>query len=367
MTAATYAYESLRDFATVLGEKVGLPGDRARTQGEILLEADLMGHTTHGLALLPGLLESIESGAIRACGEPEVLSDHGSTVFWDANSLPGTWLLSRAIGEARKRVASHPVVTFVLRNMSHIAALGAYVRRATDHGLVITIMNSDPGMRTVVPAGGKEGQLAPNPLGFGYPTDGEPVLIDISTSSVANGWVRRWNAQGRRLPGKWLQDVDGNVTDDPAVLFGNPPGAMLPLGGLDLGHKGFALSLMVDALTTGLSGIGRASKPASRGTPVFLQLIDPNAFAGIEAFKGETSFLAQACRSSRPRAGIATVRMPGDSALARRRVQLQNGVELYPSIMPDLSAWADRFGIRLPAPRGTNRAAKPRDRLASPE
>jgi L-lactate dehydrogenase len=350
MTAATYAYEALRDFATDLGEKSGLPRDWSTTQAEILLEADLMGHTTHGLALLSGLLKSVESGAIRASGEPEVLSDHGSTVFWEANSLPGTWLLTRAIGEARKRVGSHPVVTFVLQNMSHIAALGAYLHQATDHGLVITIMNSDPGMRTVVPAGGKEGQLAPNPLAFGYPTDGEPVLIDISTSSVANGWVRRWNTQGRRLPGKWLQDVDGNVTDDPAVLFGNPPGTMLPLGGLDLGHKGFALSLMVDALTTGLSGMGRASKPVGGGTPVFLQLIDPNGFAGVESFKRETSFLAQACRSSRPRAGIAAVRMPGDTALARRRAQLKKGVELYPSIMPDLRAWADRFGVIPPVP-----------------
>jgi LDH2 family malate/lactate/ureidoglycolate dehydrogenase len=351
MTAAIYAYEALRDFAAALGEKAGLPRDRSKTQAEILLEADLMGHTTHGLALLPGLLKSVESGAMQTTGEPEVLSDHGSSVFWDGKSLPGTWLLTRAIGEARQRLASHPVVTFLLRNMSHIAALGAYLRQATDHGLVITIMNSDPGMRTVVPAGGKDAQLAPNPLAFGYPTDGEPILIDISTSSVANGWVRRWNAQGRRLPGKWLQGPDGIVTDDPAVLFGNPPGTMLPLGGLDLGHKGFALSLMVDALTTGLSGMGRASKPAGGGTPVFLQLINPDAFAGIDAFKGETGFLAQACRASRPRPGTAAVRMPGDAALARRRAQLENGVELYPSIMPDLMAWTDRFGIIPPAPR----------------
>src|SRR5262245_2881142 len=244
MTAATYAYESLCKFTAALGEKAGLPADRARTQAEVLLEADLIAHPTHGLALLPGLLKAIESGAIRSTGEPQVLSDRGSTVFWDAGSLPGTWLLTRAIAAARERVASHPVVTFVLQNMSHIGALGAYLRQATDHGLVIMIMNSDPGMRTVAPAGAKEGQLAPNPLAFGYPTDGGPILIDISTSSVANGWVRRWNAEGRRLPGKWLQDVEGNVTDNPAVLFGPPPGTMLPLGGLELGHKGFAMGLM---------------------------------------------------------------------------------------------------------------------------
>ena len=163
MKATTYDYEALCAFATALGERVGLPPDRARMQSEILLEADLMGHTTHGLALLPGLLKAIESGAIRAVGEPEVLSDRGSTVLWDANALPGTWLLCRAITEASARIQTHPVVTFVMRSMSHIGALGAYLRQATEHGLMITIMNSDPGMRTVAPAGGMEGQLAPNP------------------------------------------------------------------------------------------------------------------------------------------------------------------------------------------------------------
>jgi LDH2 family malate/lactate/ureidoglycolate dehydrogenase len=352
MTATTYDYEALCAFATALGESVGLPPDRARMQSEILLEADLMGHTTHGLALLPGLLKAIETGAIRAMGEPEVLSDRGSAVFWDANSLPGTWLLSRAITEASARIRTHPVVTFVMRSMSHIGALGAYLRQATERGLMITIMNSDPGMRTVAPAGGMEGQLAPNPLAFGYPTDGDPILIDISTSSVANGWVRRWSAEARRLPGKWLQDADGNVTDDPATLFGNPAGTMLPLGGLELGHKGFALSLMVDAITTGLSGAGRAAKSPSEGTPVFLQLIDPKAFGGEEAFRRETGFLAKACRSSRPRAGVAAVKMPGDTALARRRAQLEKGVELYESIMPALTPWADKFKITPPAPMG---------------
>src|SRR5947208_466994 len=255
-----------------------------------------MGHTTHGLAMLPGFLKSIESGAIRAKGEPEIILDRGSTMLWDARTLPGTWIVSRAINEGAGRAAHHGVVTIVIRNTAHIAALGAYLRRATTQGFMILIANSDPSMRTVAPAGAREAQLAPNPLAFGYPTEGEPILIDISTSSVANGWVRRWNAEGRRLPHSWLQDAGGNLTDDPAVLFGDPPGTMLPLGGLDLGHKGFALGLIVEVLTTGLSGIGRADKPAGGSAPVFLQVIDPGAFAGADALKREASWLAEACR-----------------------------------------------------------------------
>lgn len=352
-----YSYGSLMELVATLGTKVGLPADRARTQAEVLLEGDLMGHTTHGLALLPGMLSGLEAGAIRATGEPIKLSDRGSAIVWDADRLPGTWLLTEAISEARRRITQHPVVTIVLKRMSHIAALGAYLRQATDHGFVISIMNSDPSMRTVVPAGAMEPQLAANPLAFGYPTDSDPVLIDISTSSVANGWVRRWDAEKKKLPGKWLLDASGNPSDDPGVLFGSPAGAMLPLGGLELGHKGFAMGLMVEVLTAGLSGLGRADNAAANtGTPVFLQVIDPDAFGGQSALRRESGWLANACRNSKPLRPGSKVRMPGDSALASRRRQLASGLELYPTILPELSKWADKLGVKMPAPTANGSA-----------
>lgn len=350
MTDQSFDYAVLLGFATALGVAAGLAEDRAKIQAEILLEADLMGHTTHGLALLPGMLNGLGSGAMVAAGEPTVISDHGSTMLWDANKLPGTWLMTKAITEAKSRLKQHPVVTVVIRRITHIAALGAYLRQATDQGLLLTIMNSDPSMRTMAPAGGKSAQLAANPMAFGYPTEGDPVLIDISTSAIANGWVRRWSAEGKTLPGKWLINSAGEITDDPKALFGDPPGAMLPLGGADLGYKGFALSLMVEVLTAGLSGLGRADdvKPGT-GTPVFIQLTDPSAFAGVDALKREAQWLADACRATPPLAGVKAVRMPGDSAAAKRRAQLAEGVALYPSIMPDLAKWADKLGVAMPA------------------
>jgi len=351
LTATRYDHASLVEFASQLGTKAGLPPERARVQAEVLVEADLMGHTTHGLAMLPNFLKALESGAMRATGEPEVVSDRGSAVVWDADRLPGTWLLSRAIGEACARTAEHPVVSFAIRRIGSIAALGAYLRQATDRGLVITIMNSDPAMRTVAPAGSVQGQFAPNPLAFGYPTDGDPCLIDISTSPVANGWVRRWHAEKTKMPAKWVQDPEGNLSDDPATLLGDPAGTMLPLGGLEAGHKGFGLALMVEVLTAGLTGLGRADKVTGGGTPVFLQIIDPDAFAGKAALKREAGWLAEACRASKPRPGVAAVRMPGDGALARHRSQVAGGVELYASIMPELAKWAQKLGVTQPAAR----------------
>ncbi len=345
-----YDYKELLQFAQKLGACAGLSSDMSTVQAAVLLEADLMGHSTHGLNLLPGFLKDIEGGAIKTSGTPASVSDKGSTFVWDGDSLLGTWLMMHAIEEAQKRIREHPVVTAVIKRSGHIAALGAYLRKATDAGLVMLLMTTNPLMRTVVPAGGVDPILAPNPIAFGYPTEGEPILIDISTSAVANGWVRRWATEKKRLPEKWLQDSKGQLTDDPSALFGPPPGALLPLGGIELGHKGFALGLIVEALTGGLSGVGHTGEPKEAGNLVFFQLLDPNAFSGLSVFKKDSSLLANACRSSRSRNPVHKVRMPGDGANSLRREQLASGVRLYPSIMPALKTWANKLNVPVPSP-----------------
>lgn len=331
-----------------MGRKAGLPQDRARTQAEILIEADLMGHTTHGLSLLPNYLKELESGTSNASGEPSVLSDRGATVLWDGNSVPGTCLVASAVAEALPRTAKHGVVTYVIKRSGHIGALISYLQRATERGRIMILMTTNPLARSVVPAGGIDPVLAPNPVAFGCPTEGDPILVDISTSAVANGWVRRWASEGRQLPADWVQDSRGNLTRDPGALFGSPPGALLPLGGIELGHKGFALGLMVEILTGGLSGVGHTGAPTDAGNLVFMQLIDPRAFGGLPLLKRDTSILADACRTSRPRSEGTAVRMPGDRALALRRAQLSTGVELHQTTMPNLRPWADKLGVAPP-------------------
>lgn len=349
MTVTRYAYSSLLDYASNLGARAGLPADRARIQGEILLEGDLMGHTTHGLHLLPSLLADLESGGMKKTGEPKVLAEHAAALHWDGEFLPGTWLMVRAIDAAKTKLKANPVVTVAMRQVHHIAALVAYLRRATDSGLAILILNSDPSGKTVAAHGGIDRQITPNPLAFGYPTADGPVLIDISTSTTANGWVRRWMAEGKRLPAPWIIDHAGNPSDDPKAMFGDPPGALMPLGGLELGYKGFALGLMVEALTSGLTGYGRADHAKGTGGPVTLMLFDPAGFGGTSAFKREASFLASSVRKSRPRPGAAAPRMPGERALAMREEQLAMGVALYPSIMPALAPWGEKLGVKSPA------------------
>lgn len=340
---------ALQQFGESLLVASGLAPDRARDVAEILLEGDLLGHTTHGLALLPAYLKSLRENSIEKNGEPQIVADRDSSLTWDGNYLPGAWLVRRAIDEARERLARHPVVTVVIRRSHHIGCLQAYLKPVTDAGLFVLLSCSDPNSRTVAPHGGTLPRYSPNPLAVGIPTNGVPILIDISMSTTANGLCQRLAATDEKLPGPWLVNREGQPTDNPQVLFDGRGGSILPLGGTDLGYKGFALGLFVEALTNALGGNGRAIGDGHWGASVFLQLINPEQFGGREAFLRETSFFSQTCVETPAPPGKPPVRLPGQAALARRAEQLAHGVELHPTIMPALIPWAETLKIKFPA------------------
>jgi len=343
-----YDADGLRVFAKSLLEKLGLPSERAAVVADILVEGDLMGHTTHGLQLLASYLKELDQGGMAATGDPKVLQDRGAAATWDGNYLPGPWLVTRAMALAFARIADHPVMTVVIRRSHHIACLQAYLKRATDRGLVMLLMSSDPSCGSVTPFGGCSPVYTPNPIAAGFPADSDPILIDISASTTTNGLTQRLYDAGQHLPHEWLVDNQGRASRDPAVLFNDPPGAILPLGGMDSGHKGFALGLLVEALTASLGGFGRSDHPDHWGAAVFMQIIDPAAFGGLADFKRETGWLAAACRNAAGIPAGSGVRMPGQRGLALRRAYLADGVELAPTIMPLLAPWAKKLDVSLP-------------------
>jgi L-lactate dehydrogenase len=315
---------------------------------EVMVEGDLLGHDTHGLDQLAGYLEQIRDGLLATSGDPAVVRDLGSCLTWDGRRLPGHWLVKQAIAEARNRILTYPVVTVAIGRGHHIGCLQAYLKPVTDAGLVILLMCSDPAAAGVTPHGGVASRITPNPLAAGFPTGGDPILVDISSSTSTNAMNKRRIASGARLPGLWLVDAEGRATDDPRVLSASPPGAMLPLGGIDLGHKGFALALIVEALTSGLAGHGRSEAPAQWTASIFLQLIDPDAFGGREAFTREMAHLVNVCHTTPVAPGNPRVRLPGEGALARRRRQIREGVSLHDGILPALVPWAERLHVLMP-------------------
>lgn len=342
---ATHPPDALRAYATALLRGVGLAQDRAATVADVLVEGDLLGHDTHGLAQLPGYLGALAAGTMAASGDPAVVSDRGAAVLWDGRRLPGPWLVVEGITLALARARQHGTGTVVIRRSHHIACLAAYGERVARHGMVLLLASSDPSVASVAPHGGTRALMTPNPLAAAFPTGADPVLMDISTSTTTNGLTGRLHKEGRLLDHPWLLDNAGQPTRDPAALFTDPPGTILPLGGLDGGHKGFALGLLVEALTAGLGGFGRADPSEGWGAAVFLQVLDPAAFGGTDAFTRETGWLADAAQATPPLPGGPSVRLPGARGLALKRAAETGGARLRPSILPALAPWAERLGV----------------------
>lgn len=325
----------------------GLSAEMAGDVAEVLLEADLLGHRTHGLVMLPNYLDRLAKGSMRADGEVEVIADHGSTFAWRARRLPGAWVMRRALREMIARSAQHPVTTATIADCSHIGCLQVYLKTMTDRGLFVTLTVTDPGVASVAPFGGADPVLTSNPVAYGIPTRGDPILIDHSTSVVSNAAIAAHAARGERTPGDWLLDGQGRPSDDPTVLNQVPPGTIMPLGGVEFGYKGFGFGLMVEALSLGLSGFGRLPGTPRGGQGVFLQAIDPAAFAGRDVFLDETTALAQRCQASRPRMEGMPVRLPGQRALGNRERNRIEGLAYPEHFMSSLGDWAGRLGVPI--------------------
>lgn len=346
-----YDISALTAFAAALLTKAGLDGDKPAVIAERLVAADAMGHTTHGLAQLADYLEEVEAGRMAASGEPEVISDRGAVAVWDAGRLPGVWVTALAVSTAVDRARTYGSATIAIRRSHHIACLAAFLPIATDAGMMVLLSSSDPSDAHVAPFGGTKAVFTPDPLAVGIPTSGDAILIDTSASITTAGLSARLRGEGKRFPGLWAQDAAGRPSDDPQVLVADPKGTLLPTGGADHGHKGYGLALMVEALTQGLSGYGRADGETEWGASVFVEVFDPEAFAGRAAFLRQTDFVAEACRNNPAIDAARPVRLPGAKAQSGLRQAETDGLELHPGILAGLESFASALGVAMPVSR----------------
>lgn len=329
-------------------ERAGMARPHAEAVAGIMLYADMIGHATHGLAMLPVYLDRIAAGLIRSEGEIEAVSETPASFAWRCDRMPGAWVMRQAVDKALEMSRRQPVVTATVANCTHIGALAAYLEAPAREGRLTMLMVTDPGVASVAPFGGAEPVLTSDPIACGIPTGGDPILIDQCTSLVSNGQVKAFG--DAPLPGDWLVDNRGRPTNDPAVLKTDPPGTIMPLGGADFGYKGYGFMLMCEAFALCLSGHGR-SVPQTRGAQgVFLQMIDPAFFSGADSFLDETTHLAQACRNARPADGGPGVRLPGERALSRKRAAEANGIEISDTLWTTARARADALGANWPEP-----------------
>ncbi|RUO24549.1 lactate dehydrogenase [Aliidiomarina minuta] len=346
-----FSYPSLLQFAYTCLEHAGADSDVAQACATYLLEGDLLGFDTHGIKRLYYNLAQLRDKHSRGHGEPEIIRDRAAVATWDAHFLPGPYIAAKAVEEACYKARHAGTATIVVRRCQHVASLAAYLRIATDQGFVISLMASTPAQRSVAPHGGKAAVFSPNPFAIGVPTREQPMLLDISFSMTAAGKIKQAYERGQQLPWPAIIKADGKLSSDPADYVEQKDAAILPLGGADLGYKGYGLCLMSEIWTMALANYGRVQgRSDGESNTLCVQILDPAAFGESETFYDVTEELLDRARRCPPIDPQNPVRIPGQRSLERREQQLASGVELDDSILTLLAQCAEEFNVQLPGP-----------------
>lgn len=351
---ALIGHEVLTPFLCELFLKAGLDAGKAGIVARSLTDADMMGRSSHGVALAPWYLDALLRSQMTATGEPAPVTDRGACFAWDGRRLPGAWLITQAIDLCLSRVAAYGTVTASITNSFHAGALAVYLPAVAALGYMAVLTCSNPGAHWIAPFGGTVPVFSTNPIAAGIPTSGLPILLDASSSITTVNRARQLAQAGVPFPGSapWAIDAQGNPTGDPDEVMSRG-GSLLPVGGLDHGHKGYAFSLLTEALTQGLSGFGRIRPPGGAAdrqvSNIYLQVIDPDAFGGGEAFRREMSWVAEACRNNKPRSGAGPVRVPGDQALRMLEQSRLQGIAVPAPVLSSLAAHAGKLSVTVPS------------------
>jgi LDH2 family malate/lactate/ureidoglycolate dehydrogenase len=273
--------------------------------------------------------------------ETTALADCGDN-FGVVGAHFAVWAASRPA--ARKKVAC--VVT---RRCNHVGRLGAYVQAAAERGLIaLATCNSPIHGHFVLPWGGTRGRLATNPIAYGVPTGGDPIVADISTSVAPEGKIRVYKNQGKPLPDGWVVDSRGRPTNNPDDFYGPPMGAILPLGG-PAGHKGFALGLLVELLGSPLAARS-STDPSVTGNGLCFIVIDPSAFCPLDAFKVLVDVTVAYVKSGAAADQEGSeVLMPGELEFRTRRRRLEEGIPVDDVTWAELQRHARRLDVDLDA------------------
>lgn len=342
-----YTKNWLEEVLVTLFMEAGASREVSETTSSILIEGDLLGHHTHGVKLANGYLRDLKSG--HACGDHNAMTSKeisSVAALVDGHYILGPYLVQKALERSADAARESGIGIVTIKRSHHIACLASYLQPFVEQGLMPIIMTSDPAVKSVAPYGGVSPVYTPNPIAMGIPSRVQPIMMDVSMSTVTNGSVGKAHAEQTKMAHPVILTNTGLASDDPADFFSDPQGSILPLGGQEFGHKGFAMGLMVEALTSALGGFGRKDAPTGWGASVTVMVIDPTLFSGQSAFLDETDHLIEACLSSKPVNPQYPVRMPGQAGLSRRDKYLEQGIPLPNDVVTELQKAIDDSSLK---------------------
>ena len=358
--------EYLKVFTFQVFKSMGCPEEQARVAADCLNQADLRGVDSHGVARLSGYIRLWELNRLNATPEMKVIHETPSTAVLDGDLGLGLVTAPHAMKIAIEKARNVGTGWVAVQNSNHYGIAGYHAMMALDHDMIgISMTNASP---LVAPTFSKSRFLGTNPIAVAIPAlEQPPFIIDMATTTVANGKLEVLQRKGMDAPLGWTQDKDGNPTTDAYSL--KKGGSMLPLGGdrEHGGHKGYCLGAMVDIFSAVLSGanygpwvppfVSFLEPPANqvgKGIGHFLGAIRVDAFRPATEFKAEMDNWINTFRNAETSTGQDRVLIPGDPERELTSERLKNGIPLHEQVVADLKDLGNKFGLSFNDPSENN-------------
>jgi uncharacterized oxidoreductase len=342
------SHTTLLEFGRAVFQGAGVPEDQARIAIEHLVEANLMGHDSHGIMRAAGYTRALLKGDIQPVGNHKIVRETPASLVIDANRSFGIVLTYTAMQLAVERAKQHTLGAVAVHHSSHIGRLGAFPPLAAQEDCIgILILNG--GGRFAAPFGGTGRRLPPNPIAISVPgPNGPAMMLDITTSILAGGKMEVYKNRNQEVPLGILVDREGNPVTDP-TLFMTGEAAMLPLGG-PMGYKGYGLAMMIDAIAGGLSWAGCSTDKPTRGGSGYLALaIKVESFIDVAEYKREVQRLIDWVKSSPVMPGHKKIYLPGEIEQEIKAKREAEGIYVEDEVWADLVAVAKDVKVAAPS------------------
>ena len=336
--------DQLTEFSKQIFMALGTEEDKAQITADHLVEANLKGHDSHGVGMIPQYVHGALTGSLQVNHDAEVVLDKGAVLLVDGRMGFGQVVGRQATAFGIDKARQTGIACVGSRNNHHLGRIGAYGEQAAAEGFVSLHLANVVGHPPFVsPWGSRDKRLQTNPFCCAVPTSGEPIVLDMATSAIALGKARVARMKGEPVPEGSLFDAQGSPTTDPAVL--EEGGSLAPFGR----HKGYGLAVICELLGGGLAGEWTMQDQAQHGDRVINHMlefiIDPDLFGGADAFRREVEGMAAWLHSAEPALGNDKVRLPGEPERETMQERLANGIPVDDQSWEAICTSAEKAGL----------------------
>jgi uncharacterized oxidoreductase len=340
----TFRKENLVRAIEAIVAKGGSDAREAGMVAENLVTANLMGHDSHGIGMIPRYVDSLLEGGLLVNQHPKIQLDSGALLSLDGCQGYGQVIGHEAMAMAIERAKKHGSCVMTLGRSHHLGRIGQWGEQAVAQGLISIHFVNVISRAIVAPYGGADARFGTNPVCIAIPLPGEPpFLLDMATSAVAQGKIRVAHNKAEKVSRDWLIDDHGNPTDDPRYGVVDPLGALRTFGL----HKGYGLALACELLGGALSGGGTEHQGGDRSKKrvwngMLAILIDPRSLKS-SSFEEESKAFLAALRQSPPAPGFDKLRIAGDPERETRAKRERDGIAVDPTTWKEIHAAAGKL------------------------